>query len=263
MNGYRVCLSHVLGILAHANARTASLPSSLACICFCTYGRNNWIPGTWTRHPTQCWLVLVGKGMGGDILGGLGDRYPCQHVPTILVAGLVSHGQLNPSNMVALLSRERKREETPGVGMWPRQPKKSSACGVLTPAGTRRNKRRVVWDVGAGVDGWHGCLPMPPWLPPTGSARLVSSRRHRPLPTFPLPFPAGSRFQQTQRPRKTQSLRDQSRILPIGCPWRSPSSLVVGFIGLLVTLLPPNPFFSFFSNSPPPVASRLSEALHW
>lgn len=23
------------------------------------------------------------------------------------------------------------------------------------------------------------------------------------------------------------------------------------------------PFFSFFSNSPPPVASRLSEALHW
>lgn len=181
--------------------------------------------------------------MGGDILGGLGDRYPCQHVPTILVAGLVSHGQLNPSNMVALLSRERKREETPGVGMWPRQPKKSSACGVLTPAGTRRNKRRVVWDVGAGVDGWHGCLPMPPWLPPTGSARLVSSRRHRPLPTFPLPFPADSRFQQTQRPRKTQSLRDQSRILPIGCPWRSPSSLVVGFIGLLVTLLPPNPFF--------------------
>lgn len=54
-------------------------------------------------------LVLVGKGMGGDTLGGLGDRYPCQYVPTILVAGLVGHSRLNPRNMVASRT-ERKRE---------------------------------------------------------------------------------------------------------------------------------------------------------
>lgn len=119
----------------------------------------------------------------------------------------------NPRNMVA--SRTERKTE--------RQSKNFSACSVLTPAGTRRKSREAeglcgMWVQVPRVDGMgaYQYQYRPPWLPPTGSPRLVSSRRHRPLPTFPLPFPAGSRFQQTQRPRKTQSLRDQSRILPIG-----------------------------------------------
>ena len=100
---------------------------------------------------------------------------------------------------------------------------------------------------------------MPPWLPPTGSARLVSSRRHRPLPTFPLPFPVDSRFQQTQKsPRDPEPQKpwEQPRILPIGCPWRGLLVSLRRFHRAAGNIAATEPFIS-----PPPVASRLSEAL--
>lgn len=198
----------------------------------------------------------MGKGMGADTLGGLGGRYPCQNVPDCLGSQARSIGLQDLA-----LSRRK--------GHWRRHvvlvqivglPNKSLVCGALTPVGTAR-ERVCVWvccRCGRGC-GWmltNTALP-----PPTGPARLVSSRRHRPLPTFPSPFPADSRFHQTQsppRPRDPEppgTAKDPPNWVSVAFS----SSLVVGFIGLLVTLLPPNP--SLTSISPPPVASRLSEAL--
>lgn len=65
----------------------------------------------------------MSNGTDGDTLGRLGDRHPCQTVPTVLVAGLVSRGQLRPRIWLHQAGR------VAGVGMWPRWSKKSSACG--------------------------------------------------------------------------------------------------------------------------------------
>lgn len=96
----------------------------------------------------------------------------------------------------------------------------------------------------------------PPWLPPTGPRRLVSSRRHRPLPTFPLPFPVDSSLPTDPAPQKTQSLREQPRILPIGCPLAVCSSFCRRFHRAAGNTAATEPFIS-----PPSVTSRLSEGL--
>lgn len=206
MNRYRVCLSHVPGILAHANARTASLPSSLPLSVSVHTGRitGYLARGQDTLH-VYAVLILVGKGMGGDTLGGLGDSYPCQYVPTILVTGLVGHGRLNPRNMVA--SRREKE----------RQFKKSSACGVLTPAGTRRKKRRVVWDVGAGVDGWvltntNTDRPGFPRLALLVSSRLAVIVLFQLFPCHSLLVLASNRPRDPERPRASGTSQGFSQL---------------------------------------------------
>lgn len=116
------------------------------------------------------------------------------------------------------------------------------------------------------VQEWmDGCLPIPTptalaspdWL---SSSRLVSPSSSS--SNFSLAIPCWFSLPtdpETQKdPEPPGPVKDSPNWVPVAVS----SSLVVGFIGLLVTLLPPNPFF-FFSNSPPPVASRLSEALLW
>lgn len=205
------------GILAHANARTASLPSSLPVSVHA--GRK---PGHLARGQEallrSLYGGLVSNGTDGDTLGRLGDRYPCQTVPTVLVAGLVGHGQLCPRIWLHQAGR------VAGAGMWPRWSKKSSACGDLTPAGTRRKKRGFLW-VQARVQVWmgayqcHTALAPPDWL---SSSRLVSSRRHRALPTFPSPSPVEFSLPTDPGPQKSQGFSQ------LGARWRSarPSSSV-------------------------------------
>lgn len=72
---------------------------------------NTWIPGTWTGR--SLYGGLVSNGTDGDTIGRLGDRHPCQTVPT----------QLRPRIWLHQAGR------VAGVGMWPRWSKKSSACG--------------------------------------------------------------------------------------------------------------------------------------
>lgn len=73
-----------------------------------------WQPGTWTGRIHS----IVDKGMDADTLGGLGDRCPCQNVPTVLVAHttVLLVGQLAPRMWL----HQAERERVIGVGMWPR-----------------------------------------------------------------------------------------------------------------------------------------------
>lgn len=113
--------------------------------------------------------------------------------------------------------------------------------------------------VGAGA-GVEGCLPIPPWL--ARLALLVSSRLavivpfqlfHRPsLLTLASNRPRAPEPQSPRDPEPPGTAKDPPNWMPVAVS----SSLFVGFIGLLVTLLPPNALFLLR-----PVASRLSEAL--
>lgn len=101
MNSYHIRLSHVLGILANANACTAC---SRLCL---VVAHTSSIPGnlgTWTGRIHS----IVDKGMDADTLGGLGDRCPCQNVPTVLVAQTTVPlvGQLAPRMWVHQAERE-------------------------------------------------------------------------------------------------------------------------------------------------------------
>lgn len=97
------------------------------------------------------------------------------------------------------------------------------------------------------MDAYQYRTGSPDWL---SSSRLVSPSSSS--SNFSLPFPVDSRFQQTQSPPRPKDPESAgtAKDCPHWVPVAVSSSVVVGFIGLLVTLLPPNPLF-LLRPSPP------------